>query len=298
MVATEWPASVIQTGMLGTPDTIVSGSGGDVPEAEGGSSGTLSRPAAVLVDMFTKIQRDIPNKWMAFRALVHVLGDAARLQPLERELEPVARQVLPLLQAFVAALEGEERPFDPLGELFMQVGVADGDQSGGQVLTPRFICEYINDQTVGCLLEEIASGEKAMNQPLAAVDPAAGTGRFPIDLCQRYGNGQQDIHPIRVFGVEKNIWLYRACLVNLRMLVPCEPVLVLWGDALLLDLSPGSPNWLVANRWYPVDWRHLIPAPGIVDEGEPCSLDGLSLACGGPEPADGEYIRWAKGESP
>ena len=295
MGAAEWPGSVIQAGMLGTPDTFVLGSASG--DSETTSNEPLSRPAAVLADMLTTIQRDTPNKWMAFGALVHVLGDAARLQPLERELRSVADAVLPSLKAFVTALEDEDQPFDPLGEVFTHAGVADEDGGGGQVLTPRYICEYINDQTVGRGLDEIASGAKTVDQPFAVLDPAAGTGRFPIDLCQRYGTHQQDIHPVQVYAVEKNIWLYRACLVNLRVLAPYEPVLVLWGDALLLDLLPGSPNWMVANRWYPVDWRQLIPAPGIVDAEKPRNLDGLSLACGGPEPADREYVTWPRGES-
>lgn len=287
---TKSQGAAIQAGMLGMADVSVEGTEDDVLGADVSGGDTLSRAAVVLLDMFAEIQKSIADEWMCFRALVHILGDAARLHPLEPELQPVAEGVIPLLKAFVSALEGEDRPFDPLGEVFTHVSVADDDRSGGQVLTPRWICEYINDQTVGHLLDEIAAGETAMDHPLATLDPAAGTGRFPIDLCQRYGNLKQDIHPLRVFAVEKNLWLYRACLVNLRMLAPFEPTFVLWGDALLLDLTPSSPNWLVANRWHPVDWRQLTPTTADTD------LRGFSLACGGPVPDVREYASRAEGD--
>ncbi len=282
---------IVQTHMFGARDDA--GVSGDEARSPAVGPGIRHRsgmtpPGAVLAQMFEEITAAVSDDWRAFRALVHILGDATRLHPLDPHLRSIADTISPLFSPFVAALENEDLPFDPLGEVFAHFEVADKD-SAGQVLTPRWICEYINDATVGRALQEVASGDREMDCPMIVLDPAAGTGRFPIDLAQRYGNLHQDTHPITIYAVEKNIWLYRACLVNLRLLAFGQPALVLWGDSLLLDLSPGSPNWLAANLWHPVDWRELVPMRlGRDDAG--CELQTSSLACGGPEPAPTEYV--------
>lgn len=249
----------------------------------------LTPPAAVLAEMFEEIRTVISDEWMAFRALVHILRDATRLHPLEPALRSVANKVSRLLRPYATALEGEDQPFDPLGEVFTYFEIADCDNNGGQVLTPRWICEYINDRIVGKGLQDIASGEREMDCPMIMLDPLAGTGRFAIAIAQRYGNLQQDAHSMQVYAVEENIWLYRACFANLRLLACLEPNFVLWGDSLLLDLGPPSPNWLVANRRHAVDWRELPPVRTATDEGH-FDLQALSLACSGSEPARTEYV--------
>ncbi len=283
------PNDIVQTGMVGVPDMVLAREAHKSSSSDETRCERLSGPGAVLAEIFEEIHTVISDDWMAFRALVHILGDATRLHPLEHDLRSIADRIGPLFRPFVIALESEDPPFDPLGEVFTHFEVADGHNSGGQVLTPRWICEYINDHTVGKRLEQIASGEKEVDRPIITLDPAAGTGRFPIDIAQRYGNLQQDVHPIRIYAVEKNLWLYRACLVNVRLMAPLEPIFVLWGDSLLLDLSPSSLNWLAANRWYPVDWRELTPMHTRAGDGS-FDLCPFALACGGPEPKGTEYV--------
>lgn len=284
------PEYAVQTGMgiFDVPDVDIIGSRCDPDNGKNKKihPQSLSPPAAVLAQMYEIILETIPDKWMAFRALIHILGDAVRIHSLEKDLYPIADKVVPLFHPFVAALKKEELPFDAIGEVFTHFKVSDG--GGGQVLTPRWICEYINDNTVGKGMQEIVSEDRDTNRPITALDPAAGTGRFPIDLAQRYGVGKGD-HPLVIYAVEKNIWLYRACLVNMRLLAPLQPVQCLWADALITDIGLDSLNWIVANRWYPIDWRELIPMPADPDKHLP-NLNDFSLKCGGPEPDPGEYV--------
>jgi hypothetical protein len=53
------------------------------------------------------------------------------------------------------------------------------------------------------------------------IDPAAGTGRFLVDLAVRYPN-----RSIALLGVEGNLDLYRAGLVNMRVYAWNRPYFV------------------------------------------------------------------------
>jgi len=67
-----------------------------------------------------------------------------------------------------------------------------------------------------------------------------------------------------LYGIELDVDLYRAALVNMRLLIPLVPHFILCGDALSIDLAPNSPNWMWANRWNPPDWREsLISTMGV-----------------------------------
>jgi len=224
------------------------------PPAARGGKGALSKAGAVALQMYEVVRRLVPGSDRdAFNCLVRIWADMVRLRPLPEEDRPVAARVVPLMPALVRALE-EENFYDPLGEVFTEAGLGGKDQ----VLTPRPIVEFIVEETIGRVLEE----KEPDRLPIAVLDPCTGTGRFLIVAAQMYGPRLG--HRLWLHGVELDLDLYRACLVNVRFVSPSSPYLILRGDALLLDIGPGSPNWRFANRWDPPDWRTMKPTvPGL-----------------------------------
>jgi len=222
------------------------------PATRDGKS-TLSKAGAVALQMYEVVRRLVPGSDRdAFNCLVRIWADMVRLRPLLEEDRPVAAQVVPLMPALVRALE-EGGFYDPLGEVFTKAGLG----GKGQILTPRWIVEYIVEQTVGRALDE-----RPDRLPVTVLDPCTGTGRFLVVAAQMYGPRLG--HRLWLYGVELDPDLYRACLVNMRFVSPLSPYLILCGDALLLDVGPGSLNWRFANQWDPPDWRTMEPAtPGL-----------------------------------
>jgi len=80
---------------------------------------------------------------------------------------------------------------------------------------------------------------------------------FLLDLAWRHRDRK-----LALFGVELDLDLYRACLVNMRLYAWEMPYLILRADALVVHLEPGSPNWRFANRWSPPDWQTEMVTPG------------------------------------
>jgi len=77
-----------------------------------------------------------------------------------------------------------------------------------------------------------------------------GTGRFLIETSLMFPKA-----PLVLFGIEINLSLYRACLVNLALLSK-HPYTIICADALRLDpnrTGPTSPIWDLGNRWVPPD---------------------------------------------
>jgi len=70
--------------------------------------------------------------------------------------------------------------------------------------------------------------------------------------------------PIVLFGIEINLSLYRACLVNMAMFSN-HPYTIICADALMLDqrfTGPTSHIWDWGNQWNPPDlsafyWKPL-----------------------------------------
>jgi hypothetical protein len=61
--------------------------------------------------------------------------------------------------------------------------------------------------------------------------------------------------PLVLFGIEIDISLYRACLVNMA-LFSSHPYSIICADTLSLDCEktgPGSQIWDLGNRWDPPD---------------------------------------------
>ena len=237
----------VQTSMFGS-DQVIS-SPGDNEE----SPSKLSRAGEVALEMYRVIRKATGQSPRdAFNTLVRIFADLVRLAPLPTDDHSVANRITPLIPAFIKALEAEPF-FDPLGEVFSHEKLG----GEGQVLTPRWLVEYLLQQTVEADLKDKSNSRQS---PFLLLDPAVGTGRFLIVAAEKYGGR----YPLVLFGVELDLDLYRACLVNMRFF-PHVLSFVLWGDALLLDLAPSSPNWAYANRWNPVDWRRLKPITPDID---------------------------------
>jgi hypothetical protein len=71
--------------------------------------------------------------------------------------------------------------------------------------------------------------------------------------------------PLILFGVEINLSLYRACLVNMALLSK-HPYSIICADSLRLDpklSGPASKLWDMGNQWEPPDIStfYIKPAP-------------------------------------
>jgi len=66
-----------------------------------------------------------------------------------------------------------------------------------------------------------------------------------------------------LFGIEINLSLYRACLVNMALMSK-HPYAIICGDSLRLDVEksgPSSPLWDLGNRWDPPDVSAFYSKP-------------------------------------
>jgi len=87
-------------------------------------------------------------------------------------------------------------------------------------------------------------------EPITDLDPAVGTGRFLIVASQMYPKA-----PLLLYGIEIDLSLYRACLVNMA-LFSNHPYSIVCADTLMLDLKysmPGGDIWSLGNQWNPPD---------------------------------------------
>jgi hypothetical protein len=162
--------------------------------------------------------------------LGHVLGLTVSrhqklLQKLNGELQEYCRNAI-------------EEPWDYLGALFVDRRL----EGPGQNLTSRPIVEF--------MIKALFAEDKKIDRAQTVLDPAVGTGRFLIGATILL----PDI-PLILYGIEVDLSLYRACLVNLKMF-SSHPFHIVCADTLMLDqvwCGPASPMWFLANRWNPPD---------------------------------------------
>ena len=194
-----------------------------------------------------------------FNQVVRFLADCARVHPMPEEDHRVADQLIPMAKPLLEAWY--EEPYDYLGQLFSEKECAI--KGMGQVITPPWIVSYINDSVLGVTKEEPVRGtdeEEGSEEERwkLVLDPCTGTGRFLLDMAWRHRDKK-----LALFGVELDLDLYRACLVNMRLYAFGRPYFILRADALIVDLMPSSPNWGFANRWNPPDWQtQMITSTG------------------------------------
>jgi len=138
-------------------------------------------------------------------------------------------------------------PWDYPGEIFQDLRLG----GMGQELTPKPVIDLMLKMTFPEKITEVQT----------LLDPCVGSGRFLIEATNLY----QDA-PLILFGVEVDLWLYRACLVNMKMFAK-HPYSIICADTLRLDpekSGPASPIWDLGNRWEPPDitpfyWKPISP---------------------------------------
>jgi len=176
---------------------------------------------------------------------------------------------LDLFNAYVTA--AKDSPWDYIGEIFLEQELV----GPGQNLTPRAVVElmtamvygtrkvdgeaewftynsYLNYVTWYTLTHHTPPRHlKSMDLPLhTQLDPCVGTGRFLIVASQMFPKAN-----LVLFGIEINLSLYRACLVNMSLLSN-HPFSIICADALRLDpnkTGPTSKIWDYGNQWLPPD---------------------------------------------
>jgi hypothetical protein len=156
-----------------------------------------------------------------------------------------------LLEQYVLAARAE--PWDHLGEIFVEQELAGRKNRLGQMLTPKQIVDFM----IKCTLDF----DKPTKEPRTVLDPCVGSGRFLIEASLM--NPEK---PLILFGIEIDVTLYRACLVNMA-LFSHHPYSIIRADTLMLELPfsmPGSVVWNLGNRWDPADLHEYyvkIPPP-------------------------------------
>jgi hypothetical protein len=163
------------------------------------------------------------------------------------------------------------KPWDYIGEVFTELELV----GPGQNMTPRAIVEFMTQMVhpakkldgdaewfcynsyrnyvVWFYLTQHAPPThiRPMEFPLKTqLDPCVGTGRFLIVASQMMPKA-----PLVLFGIEINLSLYRACLVNMAMFSN-HPYTIICADALRLDpnlTGTTSRIWDGGNCWDPPD---------------------------------------------
>jgi hypothetical protein len=100
-------------------------------------------------------------------------------------------------------------------------------------------------------VEQALKSMEAQVRPHTVLDPCVGTGRFLIGASLMYPKA-----PLVLFGIEIDLSLYRACLVNMALFSK-HPYTIICADALMIDEKytyTTSPIWDLGNLWEPPDF--------------------------------------------
>ena len=158
----------------------------------------------------------------------------------------VKEQCAELVEMYVEAAKAN--PWDYLGEVFMEDRLYA--RNFGQVLTPRAIVQ---------LMIQMVMADYRVKKERAWVD--AETIKWAAEYTLKYGHhyGLASLmspnEPLVLFGIEIDLWLYRACLVNMAMFSR-HPYTIICADALRIDEKYAyttSPIWDYGNLWEPPD---------------------------------------------
>ena len=151
---------------------------------------------------------------------------------LSLEEDELYRHVKPLLKHYVIA--AKNNPWDHLGEVYTEQGLV----GPGQNMTPKGVVDMMIKMTYPENVTKLST----------QLDPCVGTGRFLFEASILMPDA-----PLVLFGIEINLSLYRACLVNMAMFSK-HPYSIICADALRLGLvGPASHIWDLGNRWNPPD---------------------------------------------
>jgi hypothetical protein len=199
----------------------------------------------ILLQMFEVIERTThrpPRE--CFNQLVRYLADCVRINPLPRDEHYIGDRLLPLTVPWLEAFYKD--PQDHLGTIFTDKGCANDKL--GQLITPRSIVQVITQMAIGG--DGTQSSEKEEQGWELVLDPCTGTGRFLVEAAVQF-----PYRKLVFYGVELDIDLYRAALVNMRLVAWHRPHYILCANTLIVDVAPRSSNWRYANQWHPPAWE-------------------------------------------
>jgi len=203
-----------------------------------------SPPLRILYEIFHEIESAL--RYGASRSwdiMVEMLAMHLGITKLTRYLNLYRRlNELDLLNAYVTV--AQNKPWDYIGDVFIEQNLI----GLGQNLTPKVVVDFMIEMTL----------PKPITKIQTVLDPCVGTGRFLIEASLL----RQD-SPLILFGIEINLSLYRACLVNMKMLAN-HPYSIVCADTLRLDpdlTGPASQIWDLGNRWDPPDVSALYWKP-------------------------------------
>jgi len=151
-----------------------------------------------------------------------------------------------LMEEYIAAAHRD--PWDHLGDIFIEQDLAGKHNRLGQILTPKNVVDLIIKMTLPDKINDIKT----------VMDPAVGTGRFLIETSLLYPS-----EPLILFGVEIDVTLYRACLVNMALFSK-HPYSIVCADTLMLDpdkAGPATGLWDRGNIWEPIDGSSFYCTP-------------------------------------
>jgi hypothetical protein len=226
----------------------------DEIEAETGYSGRRSWD--ILVELIADALGIIDEPWryslpdMPCSPLFR--GNSASLKGKRRVSDKLVEHIRKtgLIEEFIVAAKA--KPHDYLGEVFMEQRLHG--RRLGQVLTPMNVVNFMIQMTIGEEPKELKT----------VLDPCVGSGRFLLGATLAYPKA-----PLVLFGIEIDISLYRACLVNMA-LFSNHPYSIICADTLRLDIEksgPSSPLWDYGNCWDPPDISAFyVKPPPITSE--------------------------------
>jgi hypothetical protein len=198
-----------------------------------------ARGTRILLAMFDLIQATTHrSERECFNQLVRFWGDCLCIHPMLEADHDVADRLTACAESFLDECVDSKADF--LGEVFLR-RVCSGDYAS-LLLPSEASVRHANDVVMSAVPnDEIRWG--------TVLDPSAGTGRFLIDLAVRYPQRR-----IALFGVEPDLDLYRACMLNMRLCAWNRPYFILCADSEIVDVRPNGSSWLYANVWNPPNW--------------------------------------------
>jgi len=219
-----------------------------------------------------------------------------QFQQLKEHFDPACGSGRGLIETYIR--EAKEQPGDYLGDLFIEQDLCGKGNRLAQVLTPMQIVNAmikmvgigekkhrprpdamteawlsiesmaydhrldrnlrVEQQRLRRTFEIEPVWEKYVIKPQTVLDPCTGTGRFLLGATW-----QEPKAPLVLFGIEIDLSLYRACLVNMAMFSN-HPYTIICGDTLMItqDYSGvGSKLWDLGNQWDPPDISQFYYKP-------------------------------------
>lgn len=174
-------------------------------------------------------------KWLVKNADLTLAKMACKaFDGLSLKEDKLYKHVKPLLKHYVIA--AKNNPWDYLGEIYTDERLV----GPGQNMTPKGVVDMMIKMTYPDKVTKLST----------QLDPCVGTGRFLFEASILMPKA-----PLVLFGIEINLSLYRACLVNMAMFSN-HPYSIICADTFRLDpdiTGPTSKIWDLGNRWNPPD---------------------------------------------